>query len=202
MDNPWKQFERKIGALLGLPKGKQRTGPTGMEGFDVIAPPAYTLVRHQLGIECKYQRDGWPKWLMDTVEQCRDHVDFHQDQSVSIDLNSKAAQVDGEQEWFDWVIALGYKGAKKDEILAVLPMEQYLRIRKDLVACRRDLQDVETTIRANDPVYDSSCVSLSRWRELYDRMMEVTSRCRNRLKDWTPDMMYMGKRLRGKKWEG
>lgn len=70
-DKPWKKFERAVGDMMGLPKGKQREGPTGAGGLDVVSRPL------SMGVQCKY-RKKLPPLLVEALKNAEMHAGFNQ----------------------------------------------------------------------------------------------------------------------------
>lgn len=55
----WKRLERRVGAMIGLPRGEQREGPTGKSGLDVQ--------NEEIGVQVK-RRKRLPRLLVDALE--------------------------------------------------------------------------------------------------------------------------------------
>lgn len=119
-DKNWKAIERKVGEMLGLPQGSQRVGARGDSSFDVISADEELMVdNHALGVEVKY-RKSLPTYIFDWLTQAREHIDTYPERIHSI------------------VVAVGYRKTKR-EYIAVLPLEEYLDLRRKAARCPRKI---------------------------------------------------------------
>ena len=155
MDTAWKKFERKIGEMLGLPQGQQREGPTGMLGFDVIAPYQWDLQGSHLGVECKHTKDEIPKWLTSAVEQSERHKAFH--------------ELEADDEKYDPLLVVGQGGMKKEEILCVLRFGSYLRLRGRAALVEAILKSIQGELKMTS----RNEISLQEWRVIREKLCSL-----------------------------
>lgn len=116
-DKIWKVVERRVGEILGLPRGSQRVGARGDSSFDVIAP--IEVDGRQLGVEVKYRR-AIPEWIFDAVAQAMGH-------KKTVDEPHDAI-----------VVLAGYRKTKR-QYLALLPLDDYVEIRRKASQCPRKI---------------------------------------------------------------
>lgn len=101
MDKSWKRFERKVGEMLGLPKGRQREGPTGRSGLDCRTD--------DLGVQCKY-RAVLPPLLVEALE------------------NAEMCAED--ESSMDAVAVFTQKGWSPDQYIVALRFADYLEMKR------------------------------------------------------------------------
>lgn len=168
MDNAWKKFERRIGKILGLPKGNQRTGPTGLMGFDVVAPHELNVARHRLGVEAKHTTGSLPKYLSETIEQSRQAKKYHVEQEVIGNSMPPMNYFD-----YDAICVYSDNGRKEEDILCVLPLVEYVALRRKAAAWEQDLKDIQGCLKMD---CSRNEVSLCQWREFYDFISRIFDR--------------------------
>lgn len=113
-DKTWKAIERKVGEMLGLPKGSQRVGARGDSSFDVVAPILFD--GRELGVEVKYRKE-MPSYLFEWMDQAQEHRLMVKSYGCFASLPDAI------------LVLVGYR-RKKREYLAVLPLEEYVRLRR------------------------------------------------------------------------
>ena len=171
-DTPWKAFERRVGKILGLPRGKQREGPLGLMGFDSIGPRSLDVFRHRLGVESKHTKGELPKWLIDTLEQARQARKFHVDEEVMDQTMPPLEHHD-----YDPICVFGDAGRRDEDILCVLSLVDYVSLRKKAAAWEEDLKDIQGHIKMDcNPKY----VCLTEWKGLLEYLNGVFDRYKKR----------------------
>jgi len=106
----WKAIELKVGEMLGLSGKYRREGATGDTTFDCVGGDDLKVLDKHLGVEVKY-RKRLPQWLIGAGQQALQHKETL-------------------QEPCDSVVVLVERGAKREDILCVLPLYEYLELRK------------------------------------------------------------------------
>ncbi len=98
-DKTWKRFERKVGELIGLPKGRQREGPTGVSGLDCQTA--------DLGVQCKY-REVLPPLLVDALENAE--MCARPCNAIDMDVGQDAVAVFTQKGWSpdQYIVALRF----------------------------------------------------------------------------------------------
>jgi hypothetical protein len=98
----WKMFEQRVGEMMGLPKGKQREGPTGKTGLDVQT--------RTLGVQCKYGKQV-PQLLISALENAEKCCESMRDER-------------------DPVAVFGRPGWRKHQFIVALRFDDYLELRR------------------------------------------------------------------------
>ena len=171
-EKPWKVFERRIGKILGLPRGKQREGPLGLMGFDSIGPRSLDVLLHRLGVEAKHTKGELPKWLIDTLEQARQARKFHVDEEVIDHTMPPLEHFD-----YDPICVFGDAGRKDEDILCVLSLTDYVSLRKKAAAWEEDLSDIRGHIKMD---CSKKQVGLALWKEHLERLNGILDRYKKR----------------------
>ncbi len=106
----WKSIELKIGEMLGLTGKDRREGATGDTTFDCVGGDDLKVLDRLLGVEVKY-RKRLPQWLTGGLKQALRHQET---------LLTPCHPI----------LVLVERGAKREDILCVLPLQEYLVLRK------------------------------------------------------------------------
>lgn len=172
MDNPWKKFERRVGKILGLRRGKQRTGPTGLMGFDVVGPRNLNVMKRRLGVEVKHTQAALPKWLSATLEQAREARRFHVKDEVMDHSMPPLEYYD-----YDPICVFGDAGRRDEDILCVVSLIDYVALRRKAAGWEEDLSDIRGYIAMET---SRTSIGLNQWKQFLDFMKKVLDRYKKR----------------------
>lgn len=172
MDKPWKAFERRIGKILGLPRGKQRVGPVGFMGFDVIGPRKLDVFHRRLGVEAKHTKGKLPRCITDPLAQARQACKYHVDEEVMGLTMPPLEHFD-----YDPICVFGDAGRHDEDILCVLSLTDYVSLREKAAAWEEDLLDIRGHIQMD---CCKQQVGLAQWKEHLERLNGILDRYKKR----------------------
>lgn len=130
VDRSWKRAERRVGGMMGLPKGHQREGPTGL--FDCVSSEGLTVDGKFLGVEVKYRKDI-PDWLSGAISQADKHAE---------EVESRYDEVRRQHIKIDPVVVIVPHLAEEAEFLCALRFTDYIALR---AAADRAQREAKTT---------------------------------------------------------
>lgn len=117
----WKSAERRVGALIGLPAGKQREGPTGL--FDCISGEELKVDGNLLGVEVKYKGEV-PDWLYKALDQADEHAEAV--------LDDDACEIDP-------VVVIVPHHASDADFICALRFTDYIKLRTEAAEAQQQL---------------------------------------------------------------
>lgn len=137
-------------------------------GFDCIGPWSLDVSRHRLGVEVKHTQGELPKWISATLEQAQQARKFHIDEEVTDHTMPPLEHYD-----YDPICVFGDAGRQEQDILCILPLVDYVLLRKKAAAWEEDLKDIRGFIKMD---CRSDEISLSKWKGIFTYLGEVLYR--------------------------